>query len=332
MKKCPTCDKTFEDSMRFCQIDGTPLVDDAPAFDPYATIVSSPVISTPPAAELEVSEIVEPAVEVVEPEPVAVAVVAPPEPVEIPAAAPIAEPDDVLDLPENDPLKTMYVSDAEMRDALRLEAPVAEEPVMELPKIEKSIAAEPPMAEEYAAPEQPSFLMPDVPAPGFGDVASPPSPFSALGSVVEEPKPAAPMFDEAATIIQQPVSFNPPAPVAEWTPPPAPDANWQKQEIGSNTPFQPPPAGTGSLNQTLPIVSLVLGILSICCPLGAVTGPAAIVTGFLGMKNVNNDPQTYGGKGLAIAGMAVGGLFFILSIIWWILQIIGMGLGSLNRF
>ena len=30
MKKCPTCEKTFEDSYRFCQLDGTPLVDAAP--------------------------------------------------------------------------------------------------------------------------------------------------------------------------------------------------------------------------------------------------------------------------------------------------------------
>ena len=42
MKKCPTCNKTFEDSMRFCQTDGTPLVDDEPAFDPYATIMAKP--------------------------------------------------------------------------------------------------------------------------------------------------------------------------------------------------------------------------------------------------------------------------------------------------
>ena len=41
MKRCPTCDKTFDDSLRFCQTDGTPLVDDAP-LDPYKTIVARP--------------------------------------------------------------------------------------------------------------------------------------------------------------------------------------------------------------------------------------------------------------------------------------------------
>ncbi len=44
MKKCPTCDKTFNDGMRFCQTDGTPLVeaaDDANK-DPYKTTVGKP--------------------------------------------------------------------------------------------------------------------------------------------------------------------------------------------------------------------------------------------------------------------------------------------------
>ncbi|HXH69318.1 MAG TPA: hypothetical protein VNI60_03120, partial [Pyrinomonadaceae bacterium] len=27
MKRCPTCKRTFDDSMKFCQTDGTPLVD-----------------------------------------------------------------------------------------------------------------------------------------------------------------------------------------------------------------------------------------------------------------------------------------------------------------
>ena len=70
--------------MRFCQVDGTPLVDDAPAFDPYATMMARPedLSSMKKAAD----------------EPV----VSQPE-----EAPPIAEPEDVLDLPEADPLKTM---------------------------------------------------------------------------------------------------------------------------------------------------------------------------------------------------------------------------------
>ncbi len=115
---------------------------------------------------------------------------------------------------------------------------------------------------------------------------------------------------------------------AEWTPPPAPDAGWQNQQIGQNTPFQPPPAG-GSVNQTLPIISLVLGIASLCCYISPLTGAAAIITGFIGMKNANNDPQNYGGKGLAIAGMIVGGIFGLLSILYWIFIIFFGGMAML---
>src|SRR5688500_18739316 len=102
MKKCPTCEKTFEDSMRFCQIDGTALVDDAPAFDPYATIVGQN-IAAPPADE--------PAAD--EPPAEAAPIESQPEEPEAEnktsGSIPISPPDDVLDLPEADPLKTMYV-------------------------------------------------------------------------------------------------------------------------------------------------------------------------------------------------------------------------------
>ncbi len=40
MKQCPTCQKTFADSMRFCQIDGTPLDEETvQSDDPYKTTV-----------------------------------------------------------------------------------------------------------------------------------------------------------------------------------------------------------------------------------------------------------------------------------------------------
>ena len=339
--------------MRFCQVDGTPLVDDAPAFDPYATIVSSPI----PAAPISESEDA-PAIEAA-----AEAAVPVPDPV----IAPIAEPEDVLDLPSEDPLKTMYVSDAEMRDALGGEAPAVEEPVIEIPAIEELDVPEVPAIEPMASPELPSFSVPDVPAPNFGGAAPPPSPFAISDSVAEEPVPEPsvfdepapppppvfdepvsaptvfeePAFDEAATMIQSPVStpfeppapafeplpapaFDPPAPapVAEWTPPPAPDASWQNQEIGSNTPFQPPPAGTGSVNQVLPIVALVLGVISLCCYISPITGLAALITGYLGMKNANNDPVNYGGKGLAIAGMIIGGIMMLVGVAYYVIVIL----------
>jgi hypothetical protein len=100
--------------------------------------------------------------------------------------------------------------------------------------------------------------------------------------------------------------------------------------FGQNVPFQPP-AG-GSLNQTLPIVSLVLGILSVCCYISPITGIAALITGYMGMKNIKNDPNTYGGKGLATAGMICGGVFLVLGVIYWIYIIFVVGMVALGGF
>lgn len=338
MKKCPACDKTFDDSMRFCQIDGTPLVDDAPAveeapaFDPFATIVGV----APPKAE--------PASQ----QPEAPFAAQPEE------AEAVDEPGEVLELESSDPLKTMYVSDEEMQSALKGDDASAVSQEIELQPIDdepdtqaepepepepeaEPISFEPPAPEPEPAsskpePEPPSFNVPNVPAPNFGDISPPPSPFS-TGSAedrpvsapsFEDPGAAPPAFNEAETVIQAgyPNPFEseqqPPAPVAEWTPPPAPEPSWENQQVGTNTPFQPPAAEAAGQNKTLPIISLVLGILSLCCYVSPVTGLAAVITGFMGMKNANNSPNEYGGKGLAIAGMVIGGLMLLIGLAYWI--------------
>lgn len=322
MKKCPTCDKTFEDSMRFCQVDGTPLVDDAPAFDPYATVVAPRQEVLTPVAD---------------PEPVGIDEVS----IELSAAEPstpaIAEPDEVLDLPQSDPLKTMYVSEDEMRAALG-NTSEPEEQIMEIPPV--------PM------PEPPKFVEPELEAPNFGSVTPPPSPFDA-----SPPPPAVePDYSEPATMIQpempafqaaEPVTppymepepaapvFNAPfepqqSDVQAWTPPPAPDASWQNQEIGQNTPFQPPVGGTEGANKTLAIISLVTGILSLFCCGWFVPGIAALVMGFIARGKANSDPAQYGGAGLALGGMITGGVSIVLGIIVVALYMLGFA-ASLMR-
>jgi len=289
MKKCPTCDKTFEDSMKFCQVDGTPLVDDEPAFDPYATMVAPAGISLPAEEK--------PAEPAFEPQP------------EEPGA--IAPPEDILDLPEADPLKTMYVSEAELKEVM---------------------GGSKPQAEEAAAPEPPTFIAPEVPPPSFGDVAPPPSPFSTPEAAVEESTSAPPPFEERETMIQAP-AFDPPAPVAEWTPPPAPDAAWQNQEVGSNTPFQPPAVGVGGESKGLALGSLICGILSctICCGMGLFLGPAAAIMGFIAKKKADEDPQQYGGRGMALAGMITGAVGLVFGVALIIMQVFFGILGNLPR-
>ena len=92
--------------------------------------------------------------------------------------------------------------------------------------------------------------------------------------------------------------------------------NWQQYEAPRGAspapwqqmPVQNQPFGTlgfaASADKTLPTVSLVLGILSlllVCCHAGLPLGLAAVITGFLGMKNADSDPARYGGRGLAVA-------------------------------
>jgi hypothetical protein len=91
----------------------------------------------------------------------------------------------------------------------------------------------------------------------------------------------------------------------------------------------PPPAA--KLNQTLPIVSLIFGILSLCCYVSPLTGIIAAVTGFLGMRNASNNPSQYGGKTLAIVGLILGILFFLIGIGYWIFLIFFGGLSMMMQ-
>lgn len=270
--------------MRFCQADGTPLVEDAP-LDPYKTMVAQPGHLANATSQ-----------------------------------------DDVLDLPAaSDPAKTMFASEDEIR------AEMAARDAGDVIDIPPLIDPEPPKFSEPAPPPSP-FSTPDL---GGMTGAPIPSPF-------EEPKqssyePVTPSFAEPEPIPEEP-AFNPfnqpssaPIAQAEWTPPPvAQELNWPNQPVGQNQPPFPPPAGGGGVNQTLPIVSLVFGVISLCCYISPLTGIVALVTGYMGMKNANNDPAHYGGKGLAIAGMITGGVFFLLGLIYWIYIIFVIGLSALG--
>ena len=348
MKKCPTCGNTFDDNMRFCQVDGTPLVEEEPAapvpppaeeapFDPYATIVGVPKSAMPPSTPPEAS--VEPA----SPQSAGSATL---EPIagsgteQTASSIPVAPPDDILDL-GGDPLKTMYVSDAEMKEVLGTASQGSETPAEEI------------RADE--AQSESSFDVPSAPPSPF-DSAPPPSRFSPSTDADQIPVPAPPSFlgsdqvgfDDAATMIQpnpgmsgpseppqsQPQEWAPPPPPPqqmqqqEWAPPPAPTPEWQNQPIGSNTPFQPPPAGAaGGQNKTLAIISMVSGILSCLCCVSIITGPLGAILGYMAKKKVAENPAEYGGEGMATAGMITGIIGTLLAVVLIILQVF---FGALN--
>ncbi len=108
----------------------------------------------------------------------------------------------------------------------------------------------------------------------------------------------------------------------------SPPAQWQGQQQIVTPPGHMPVqyANFVSPNQTLPIIALCLGLASlvfVCCYGGLWLGIPAAVVGFIGLRNADGDPSRYGGRGLAIAGMIVGLITFVLSLILLFFGVLG---------
>ncbi|HEV7857193.1 MAG TPA: DUF4190 domain-containing protein [Pyrinomonadaceae bacterium] len=155
------------------------------------------------------------------------------------------------------------------------------------------------------------------------------------GTRLVNDEPTAPDFDPMATIMSPPPpsttgEFNrppsqnfsdptPPTP-SSWMDAPTPVPSMPASQPWSTGGMQPQqqgmPSYSGTQNQqnTLAIVSLVCGVLSILC-FGLVTGIPAIITGYMQLNKIKSDPQTFGGRGLAIGGMATGAVGTLLTIL-----------------
>ncbi len=118
---------------------------------------------------------------------------------------------------------------------------------------------------------------------------------------------------------QPPAPYSPPAPMQQsWQPPSQPmQTGWQPP---------PPPAYANKPKQGLAITSLILGIVSmtigLCCYLGVLTSPTAIVLGIVSLTQIKNDPTANGGKPFAIVGIVLGALYFL--VVAFIILIYGM--------
>ncbi len=153
-----------------------------------------------------------------------------------------------------------------------------------------------------------------------------------LSGFVQEPPPNRYADDSPPTVVLEEARRTNPS---NWpaSPPSSPPAQWQQPLNAPQAPFISYPM-TVSPDQTLAIISLVLGIASLtigwCCYSGLLLAPAALITGFIAMSQVKKDPARYAGRGLAIGGMATGA-FFLLAIIF-IIVIYGAAifLGSLS--
>jgi len=312
MKRCPTCQKEFADSMRFCQTDGTPLVEaaqsaeppdpfktiiagapqkeDAPdKYDPMKTVVSSsdaPKIDAPPPSPFGESE--------------------------SQALTPSQSNDPSLNPPSFGDLSPSSSSDtassSSSQSSSQSSTPFSNESNRSdspFGKPSSNLGASPfdkPSNEPSSTPFDKTPPPPyKEPEPMFG-TNQPPFDQSPFG------QPQTP-FGQSQEPANQTFQQN------EWTPPPAPVAAWQEQGLGANTPFQPPTT-TGE-DKTLAIVSLVSGILSVTC-CGAITGIVALITGYMAKNNADSNPEQYGGRGLAVAGMILGGISIVLTVLYLI--------------
>jgi hypothetical protein len=157
-------------------------------------------------------------------------------------------------------------------------------------------------------------------------------------------EPSTPSYDPMATIMapppsvtenttrtfgEQPGSWGTPSDQSSGWGTPAPQygsappaSDWS----GGTGGFQPPPPPaypmTAQKQQGLAIASLVCGILGILC-LGFLTGIPAIVLGLMAMSKEKSDPSRYGGKGLAIGGIATGSLSVLFGLLVIIMIIAG---------
>jgi uncharacterized membrane protein YphA (DoxX/SURF4 family) len=125
-----------------------------------------------------------------------------------------------------------------------------------------------------------------------------------------------PTLDMPGRHVPPPVEYIPPPPMQSgWTPPP------------------PPPYPTGP--QTgMAVTSMILGIASItlglCCYFGILTAPVALVLGIMSLVQIKNTPNRYGGKGMAIAGIIMGALYFVILVLIMLLYGIGIFLNGIG--
>ena len=319
MKRCPSCDRTFDDNMRFCQTDGTALVDAPEPVDPYKTMVARP-------------------------EDIAAAIPKAPEP---PQPEPKAE-EEVLEIPPetpSDPKKTMYASEAEIRKAMSevdeqvIDVPPIDEPAPPQfiePTLGSAPAGGPPPSPFGAEDDAMSRTTPPIPSP-FGK--EPPK-FEPAEDKFEVPEPERPVFaeperpmatDEPAFGSPFSAGSDPSSPLAqaESTPPPAAqDTNWQDNQMQNPQYQNAAPAGP---NQTLAIISLVVGILSLFCCAWFVPGIVAVVMGFLARSKANSNPAQYGGAGFALGGIITGAISLILGLIVVVLYFLGFAASLMQQ-
>jgi hypothetical protein len=99
-----------------------------------------------------------------------------------------------------------------------------------------------------------------------------------------------------------------------------PPAVWQNQPDLQRRQFGAMATRPQNLDRSLPIISLVLGVLSLipCFIIGIPLGIGAIITGAFGIRNENSEPNRFGGRGLAVGGIVLGAIGVAMGFLFFI--------------
>lgn len=102
----------------------------------------------------------------------------------------------------------------------------------------------------------------------------------------------------------------PPMNPGVWQPPPPP--------------YRPP--GNKQLSQGLAMASMITGIVGLLAGgcFGPLPGVAALIMGLVALSQIKKDPEKFGGKPFAIAGVAIGAVsiaFYVMLFLWFLLSI-----------
>lgn len=94
--------------------------------------------------------------------------------------------------------------------------------------------------------------------------------------------------------------------------------------------WQPPPAPRYAVaqQQGLSVASLILGIFTVTfgwCYVGILTGPIAIILGIISLIQIKNNPERNTGKPMAVAGIVMGAVYFVLIAIFIIFAVLMQG-------
>ncbi|MGH7280856.1 MAG: DUF4190 domain-containing protein [Polyangiaceae bacterium] len=123
-----------------------------------------------------------------------------------------------------------------------------------------------------------------------------------------------------------PPAQNPYAPYAQYpqmSPPPGYQQGYPPGYGGN-------PYGYGYVRPTenKAVTALVLGIVSIFCSFGFLTGIPAIILGVMSKRDIDRSAGTLGGGGMAIGGIVLGGLGSLIMVVYAGLMVTGFAMAA----